>query len=63
MTVVNVLKAGLLAEPGFPEQALEPLVVAVSFLILHEQPDKLGVGEISVFGVTESRLKALGHAE
>ena len=51
MPVVDVLQASLLAEPGIPEQALEPLIVAVGLLILHQQPDKVGVGELGVLGI------------
>jgi hypothetical protein len=46
MTVVNVFQAGWLTESGILEQPLEPLIVTICFLILHQQPDKLGMGEL-----------------
>ncbi len=63
MPVVDVLQVSLLAEPGIPEQALEPLIVAVGLLILYQQPDKIGVGELGVLGIIQSLLKPPGHTE
>ena len=63
MAVVDILEAGSLAEPGFLKQALEPLIVTVGFLILHQQPNKLGMGELGMRGAIESLLKGPGHAE
>jgi hypothetical protein len=63
MPVVNIFHAGWLAEPGSLEQAPEPLVVTIGFLILHQQPDKFGVGEFGMIGAGESLLEASGHAK
>jgi hypothetical protein len=61
--VVNVFQCGRLAELGVPQQALEPLVVAIGLLVLDEQSDEVGVREFGLSSAVETLLQSTGHAE
>jgi hypothetical protein len=61
--VVDVFHGGRLTELGVSEQALEPLVVTIGLLVLHKESDKVGMGEVGLFGAVKTLLKSPGHAE
>jgi len=63
MPVVDVLQGSRLTESGVSQQALEPLIVAVGLLILHQQPHKLGMGELGASGTVKSLFKPPDHAK
>ena len=59
MPVVDVFQGGRLAELGVSQQALEPLVVAIGLLILHQESDEVGVGEFGLFGAVKAAPQKL----
>jgi hypothetical protein len=63
MTVIDVFQGGLLTQFGVLEQAFEPPVIPIGLLILGQQPNKLGMGEVCLTGAIEPVFKASGHAE
>ncbi len=60
--VIDVLEAGVLAQPGGPGPAFEPLLTPHADLLIEQQPQPLGMVERASFGLGIEALEAFGHA-
>jgi hypothetical protein len=63
MFVIDVFKGSLLLELGVMEQALEPEIFSVGFLILDHQAEELLMAEIGCVRMRDFISEAFGHTE
>jgi len=63
VSVVDILQRRRLPQFGFPEQALEPLVVAVGLFVLDQKPDEVGMGKLTMPGISQTLADAPGHTK
>ena len=60
--VIDVLDRSLMAQAGVAQTSLEPAILPVGCLMVEEQPEPFGLGEIGRFGIGGEADKGAGHA-